>query len=169
MSTSSVVRSRSPTNDSSASTSEKLAGMKTTKNAPTTASRSTPAGPPPKMASPRTPMPQPMGMAMVSATIAKMSRSSLTASCRSLCATSAALRRSRLGQLIVVVAHYREVDVLQGRQLAHLAAHLEARALAQLGDVPHSKRPAGRHDADRRLAVITDAEVLGLVHVVCAD
>ena len=88
MSTSRVVRSRSPTNDSSASTSEKLAGMKTTKNAPTTESRLTTEVPPPYSASPLTPIAQASGIAMVSPTMARMRRSSLIASRRSRAATS---------------------------------------------------------------------------------
>src|SRR5438445_52195 len=161
-STSSVVRSRSPTNDSRASTNEKLAGMKTTKKAPTNESRSTTAVPPPNAASARTPDPAPMGIASVSPTIARMSRSSLTASRRSRAATSAALRRSNFGQITMVV-HNREVDVLQRRQLAHLLAHLQTGASAQLDQVAYRKRAAGGHDPD------VSSKVLGLFHAVGAD
>ena len=108
---------------------EKLAGMKTTKKAPTNESRSTTAVPPPNAASARTPDPAPMGIASVSPTIARMRRSSLTASRRSRAATSAALRRSNFGQITMVV-HNREVDVLQRRHLAHLLAHLQTGAAA---------------------------------------
>src|SRR6266567_400136 len=173
MSTSSVVRSRSPTNDSSASTSEKLAGMKTTKNAPTTESRLTTAVPPPYSARPLTPIALATGIAMVNPTMARMRRSSLTASRRSRAATSPALRRSRSSQLMLVVARVagndREVDVLQSRQLAHLAPHLQPRPNAQGRHVPDGERAAGGHDADRSVAIVRCAEVLGLVHVVRAD
>src|SRR5689334_22752661 len=106
--------------------------MKTTKNAPTRDSRFTTAVPPPNAASARTPDPEPIGMASVSAAMARMRRSSLTASFRSRAATSVALRRSSLGQLMFVrhllgtLSDDREVDVLQGRQLAHLLPRLQA-------------------------------------------
>src|SRR5690348_12592001 len=169
MRTSSVVRSRSPTNDSSASTSEKLAGMKTTKNAPTTESRLTTAVPPPYNASPLTPIAHATGMATARPTIATMRRSSLIASRRSRAATSPALCRSRLSKLIVVVAHYREVDVLQGRELAHLVSHRQSGSNTQRRHVSDRQRAPGGHDADRGVAVVRCAEVLGLVHVVRAD
>src|SRR5256886_8000137 len=162
MSTSSVVRSRSPTNDSSASTNEKLAGMKTTKKAPTSESRFTTAVPPPNAASAWTPDPAPMGIASVSPTIARMRRSSLTASRRSRPATSAALRRSNFGQ-ITLVFHNREVDVLQRRQLAHLLTHLQTGAAAKLDQVADRQRPAGGHASD------VPSQVLCLVHAVPAD
>src|SRR5438034_6839726 len=138
MSTSSVVRSRSPTNDSRARTSEKLAGMKTTKNAPTSESRLTTAVPPPNAASARTPEPDAIGIARVSATIAAIRRSSLTASRRSRRPTIAALRRSSRGQIMALldslgqsnghmVVDYGEVDVLQRRELTDLLARLQAR------------------------------------------
>ncbi len=82
------MRSRSPTKDSSARTNEKLAGMKTTKNAPTSDSRFTTAVPPPKAARALTPDPDPIGMASVSVTMARTRRSSLTASRRSRLATN---------------------------------------------------------------------------------
>ncbi len=97
--------------------------MNTTKNAPTTESRLTTAVPPPYSASPRTPIAAATGIATASPTMAMMRRISLIASRRSRAATSWALRRSRFSQLIVVIAHYREVDVLQRRELAHLAPH----------------------------------------------
>src|SRR5579859_1116981 len=173
MSTSSVVRSRSPTNDSSASTSEKLAGMKTTKNAPTTERRLTTAVPPPYRARPLTPIAHATGMAIVSPTIAKMRRSSLIASRRSRAAISCALRRSRFSQLMLVVARVlgedREVDVLQRRQVAHLAPHLQPGPNAQRREVADGEGAAGGHDADGSVAVVRCAEMLCLVHVVRAD
>src|SRR5216683_2972936 len=165
MRTSSVVRSRSPTNDSRASTREKLAGMKTTKNAPTSDSRFTTAVPPPNAASARTPEPEASGIASVSATMAAISRSSLVASRRSRFATSAALRRSSLGQLMVaqVVADNREIDVLEGRKLEHLLARLQARAAAQLDHAADGERAPGGHDPN------VAGQGLGLVHAVGAD
>src|SRR5579859_5694858 len=108
--------------------------MNTTKKAPTRERRLTTAVPPPKYARPRMPMALPIGIATVSATMARTRRSSLTASRRSRLATRAALRRSRLGQLIVV-AHDREVYVLQCREVPHLFARRETRRAAQLGQV----------------------------------
>src|SRR6266581_2519916 len=162
MSTSRVVRSRSPTNDSSARTSEKLAGMKTTKNAPTSDSRLTTAVPPPKAASARTPEAEAIGIASVSATIATMRRSSLTASLRSRLATRAALRRSNFGQITMVV-HYREVDVLQRREIAYLLPHLQSRAAAPLDHVAYGERFATGHDSD------VACQMLRLFHAVRAD
>src|SRR5260370_42587097 len=86
-----------------------------------------------------------MGIATVSATIARIKRSSLVASRKSRRATSAALCRSGLGQLMGV-AHDREVDVLQRRQLAKLSARLETPAAAELGHVAHRQRASRRHD-----------------------
>src|SRR5438105_4748290 len=173
MSTSSVVRSRSPTNDSSASTSEKLAGMKTTKNAPTTESRLTTAVPPPYRARPRTPIAHATGIATLSPTMAMMRRSSVTASRRSRAATSPALRRSRFSQLTLMVARVLgddgEIDVLQRRQITQLATHLQSGPDPQRSQVPDGQRAAGGHDADRRVPIVRCAEVLGLVHVVSAD
>src|SRR5207249_2609504 len=61
----------------------------------------------------------PIGIATVNATMARMRRSSLTASRRSRCATRTALRRPRLGQLtlmlVPMVAHDGQVYVLQAR------------------------------------------------------
>src|SRR5581483_10670045 len=91
-----------------------------------------------------------------------MRRSSLTASRRSRTATSRALRRSSLGKLMVV-SHDREVDVLQGRQLADLLPRFETGSPAQLGKVAHRERPAGGHDAD------VPGELLRLLHAVRAD
>src|SRR5438876_524285 len=136
--------------------------MKTTKKAPTSDNRLTTAVPPPNAASARTPDPAPMGIASVSPTIARMRRSSLTASRRSRAATSAALRGSNFGQITMVV-HNREVDVLQRRQLAHLLAHLQTGASAQLDQVAYRKRAAGGHDPD------VSSKVLGLFHAVGAD
>src|SRR5712692_2887599 len=86
------------------------------------------------------------------------------------------LRRSRLGQL-TVTSHDREVDILQGRQLADLAPRLEARAAAQLRDVADGERTPCRHDPDltrsrgpREIARFRGAyEVLRLFHAVRAD
>src|SRR5256885_7999177 len=136
--------------------------MKTTKKAPTNESRSTTAVPPPNAASAWTPDPAPMGIASVSPTIARMRRSSLTASRRSRPATSAALRRSNFGQITLVV-HNREVDVLQRRQLAHLLTHLQTGAAAKLDQVADRKRPTGGHDSD------VPSQVLCLFHAVRAD
>src|SRR5712692_4271057 len=135
--------------------------MKTTKNAPTTASRLTTAVPPPKYARARMPIALAIGIATVSATIARMRRSSLVASRKSRRATSAALCRSRLGQLMVV-AHDREVDVLQRRQLAKLSARLETGAAAELGHVADRQRATRRHDSD------LFSQDLGLFHAVRA-
>src|ERR1700680_3357016 len=108
----------------------------------------------------------PIGMATVSATMATIRRSSLTASRRSRLATRAALRRSSLGQLMVVLDDG-EVDVLQGRQLAQLAPRRQARTAAQLGQVADGERATGGHDADLSRAALD--EVLGLFHAVRAD
>src|SRR5579859_1751840 len=139
--------------------------MNTTKKAPTSERRLTTAVPPPKYARPRMPMALPIGIATVSATMARTRRSSLTASRRSRLATSAALRRSRLGQLMVarLVAHDREVDVLQGRQLAHLLARGQSRRAAQLGQVADREGAPGRHDPD----LLTEG--FRLLHAVSAD
>src|SRR5438445_166485 len=145
----------------SASTHEKLAGMKTTKNAPTTASRLTTAVPPPKYARARMPIALAIGIATVSATMARMRRSSLVASRKSRRATSAALCRSRFSKLMVV-AHYREVDVLQRRQLAKLSARLETGAAAELGHVADRQRATRRHDSNLL------PQDLGLLHAVRA-
>src|SRR5205823_809159 len=168
--TSSVVRSLSPTKDSSASTREKLAGMKTTKKAPTSDSLLTTAVPPPNAASARIPEPEASGIARVSATMAAIRRSSLTASRRSRLATSAALRRSSFGQLTLIdplavprVSDDREIDVLQRRELAYLLARLEAGATAELDHASDRQSAAGGHDSD------VACQLLGLVHAVGAD
>src|SRR2546427_11640962 len=121
--------------------------MKTTKKAPTTARRSTTAVPPPKYARDLMPIALPSGIAMVSATIARISRSSLVASRRSRRATRSALRRSRFSQLMVV-PYDREVDVLQRRQLPELPPRFEARPPAELGHVADRQGAPGGHDAD---------------------
>src|SRR5690349_13851527 len=136
--------------------------MKTTKNAPTRERRFTTAVPPPKAASARTPEAEPMGMASVRPTMATIRRSSLTASRRSRTATSAALRRSSFGQLMVV-AHDREVDVLQGRQLADFLPRLQAGTTAQLDHAADRERAPGGHDADFA------CQMLRLLHAVRAD
>src|SRR5947207_10444500 len=130
--------------------------MKTTKKAPTSESRLTTAVPPPKAASARTPEPVAIGIASVSATIAAIRRSSLTASRRSRRPTIAALRRSSRGQITrrlrshghVVVVDDRQVDVLQRRELTELLARRQARLPAQLGQVAHRQREAAGHDPD---------------------
>src|SRR5260370_30064233 len=103
-----------------------------------------------------------MGIATVSATIARIKRSSLVASRKSRRATNSALCRSRFSKLMVV-AHDREVDVLQRRQLAKLATHLESRATAELGQVADRERATRGHDSDLL------SEDFGLFHVVSAD
>src|SRR5713101_5087015 len=127
-----------------------------------------------------------MGIATVSATIARIKRSSLVASRKSRRATNPAremwrempaqslepnlragpptpsLCRSRFSKLMVG-AHDREVDVLQRRQLAKLATHLESRATADLGHVADRERATRGHDSDLL------SEDFGLFHVVCAD
>src|SRR5690349_21076317 len=140
--------------------------MKTTKNAPTRERRSTTAVPPPNAASVRMPMADPIGIATVSATIARMRRSSLTASRRSRWATMPALRRSRFSKLTWVIPNDREIDVLQRRQLAHLHARLQPRAAPQLGEVADRQRAPGGHDADGAPA---GGQALSLVHAVSAD
>src|SRR5258706_10124419 len=108
-----------------------------------------------------------MGIASVSVTMARIRRSSLVASRRSREATSRAfakstLRRDGFGNLWPVTNN-REVDVLQGRQLTHLAADLQARLAAQLSEVADGKCAPGRHDADR------SRQHLGLFHRMRAD
>src|SRR5882672_10074326 len=121
--------------------------MKTTKKAPTSESRFTTTVPPPNAARARTPDAAPIGIASVRPTIARMRRSSLTASRRSRVATSAALRRSNFGQITMVV-HNREVYVLQRRELAHLLAHLQAGAATQLPQAADRQRASAGHDSD---------------------
>src|SRR6266550_2814393 len=94
--------------------------------------------------------------------MAASKRSSLIASRRSRFATNAALRRSRLGQLMVI-PHDREVDVLQCRQLAHLHARFQSGTPAQVAKLTDVERQPARHDAD--LA----GKALGLFHAVSAD
>src|SRR5712691_6818825 len=139
--------------------------MKTTKNAPTSDSRFTTAVPPPNAASARTPEPEASGIASVSATMAAISRSSLVASRRSRFATSAALRRSSFGQLMVayVVADDREIDVLQGWKLDHLLARLQARATAQFDHAADGECAPGGHDP------YFAGQCFGFVHAVGAD
>src|SRR2546430_546744 len=141
--------------------------MKTTKNAPTRESRSTTAVPPPKAASARTPDAEAIGIASVSPTIATMRRSSLTASRRSRLATRAALRRSSSGQLTPVVSPFvvddGEVDVLEGRELAHLLVRLKSRMAAQLDHVANRQRATAGHDP------YVAGKLLRLVHAVRAD
>src|SRR5713226_9767193 len=103
-----------------------------------------------------------IGIATVSATIARMRRSSLVASRKSRRATISTLCRSRLGQLMVVL-HDREVDVLQRRHLAKLSARLETGAAAELGHVADRQRATRRHDSD------LFSQDLGLFHAVRAD
>src|ERR1700693_3129083 len=136
--------------------------MKTTKKAPTSERRLTTAVPPPKYARPRIPMALPIGIARVNATMARTRRSSLTASRRSRLATRAALRRSSVGQLMVV-AHNREVDVLQRREVAQLFARRQARRAPQLCDVADCQSAARGHDPDLL------AQALSLLHAVRAD
>src|SRR5260370_7335970 len=85
-----------------------------------------------------------MGIATVSATMARIKRSSLVASRKSRRATNSALCRLRFSKLMVV-AHDREVDVLQRRQLAKLATHFESRTTAELGPVADRERAPGGH------------------------
>src|SRR5260370_23514492 len=101
------------------------------------------------------------GIATVSATIARIKRSSLVASPKSRRATSAALRRSRFSKLMVP-AHDREVDVLQRRQLPKRATHLESRATAELRQVAGRRRATTGHESHLL------SPDLGLFHVVCA-
>src|SRR6266851_3453393 len=103
-----------------------------------------------------------IGIATVSATIARIKRSSLVASRKSRRATNSALCRSSFSELMVV-AHDREVDVLQRRQLAKLTTHLESRATAELGHVADRERATRGHDSDLL------SEDFGLFHVVRAD
>src|SRR6266850_8021905 len=72
------------------------------------------------------------------------------------------LRRSRLGQLIVVPDD-REVDVLQRRHLPHLDLRLQAGAPAELRELTDVEREPAGHDAD------LPGEVLRLLHAVRAD
>src|SRR5712691_11639480 len=72
------------------------------------------------------------------------------------------LCRSRFSQLMVV-AHDREVDVLQRRQLAKLSARLETGTPPELGHVAQSQRATRGHDPD------LFAEDLSLFHAVRAD
>src|SRR6266576_547955 len=103
--------------------------MNATKNAPTSESRLTTAVPPPNAASARTPEPDAIGIARVSATIAAIRRSSLTAS-----------RGSSRGHVVVV--DDRKVDVLQRRELTDFLTRLQARLPAQLDQVSHRQRAA---------------------------
>src|SRR5260370_7314234 len=103
-----------------------------------------------------------MGIATVSATIARIKRSSLVVSRKSRRANNSALCRLRFSKLMVV-AHDREVDVLQRRQLAKLATHFESRTTAELGQVADRERATGGHDSDLL------SKDFGLFHVVCAD
>src|SRR6266852_3498101 len=123
------------------------------------------------------PIALPIGIATVSATIARTRRSSLVASRRSRRATSSTLCRSRLSQLMVV-PHDCQVDVLQRRQLAKLSAGLEARTAPELGQVADRQRTSRGHDPDlaclargpREIARFRGAcENLGLFHAVGAD
>src|SRR5260370_32234983 len=88
-----------------------------------------------------------MGIATVSATMARIKRSSLVASRKSRRATNSALCRLRFSKLMVV-AHDREVDVLQRRQLAKLATHFESRTTAERGQVADRAPATGRHHCD---------------------